>query len=98
MSYTCPVCGTLIDKWLLKKPGFECPECKHLLTSNSKKVSKQSLMVAFIVWLLVLVTAQHFSGSWAYAVLLSIEAGGILAAMLAALYYHFAVKVLRAKG
>lgn len=96
MRYMCPVCGGLIANWLVKKEHFKCPDCESLLTSNSKKVLKQSLVVAMIVWLLILIGVQHYSGSWGYATVVSIEAGGILSAMLAALYYRLVVRLKRA--
>ncbi|MCU7807493.1 MAG: hypothetical protein KZQ73_06445 [Candidatus Thiodiazotropha sp. (ex Semelilucina semeliformis)] len=80
----------------MKKEHFKCPDCESLLTSNSKKVLKQSLVVAMIVWLLSLIGIQHYSGSWGYAAVVSIEAGGILSAMLAALYYRLVVRLKRA--
>jgi uncharacterized paraquat-inducible protein A len=93
----CPVCGGSIAKWLVNKEHFECPDCKSLLTSNSQKALKQSLTVALAVWLLVLIGVQHYSGSWGYAAVVSIEVGGILAAMLAALYYRLVIQ-LKIKG
>jgi len=64
-----------------------------LATSNHRKVLKQSFIVALVVWLLVLLVIQHYSGSWIYAVVVSLEAGGILAAGLAAIYYHLVLRL-----
>ena len=52
--------------------------------------------MALMVWFLVLVGVQYFSGSWGYAAVVSIEAGGILAAMFAVLYYRLVIKIYRA--
>lgn len=93
MSYICPVCGGIIANWLVKKEHFKCPDCKSLLISNSQKVLKQSLIVAIIVWLLILIGVQHYSDSWGYATVVSIEAGGILSAMVAALYYRLVIRL-----
>ena len=95
MSYLCPACGDPIANWAVSKGHFECPNCKVLLTSNSNKVFKQSLAVALVVWFLVLIGIQQYTGSWGYAVAVSIEVGGILAAMLATLYYRIAMRLIR---
>lgn len=93
MSYRCPVCRASIANWLINKEPFECPDCKTILISNSKKALRQSLIVALVVWIMVLIGVQHYSGSWVYAVVVSIEAGGILAAILAVFYYRLAVQL-----
>ena len=95
MSYACPVCGSSIEKWIANRDSFECEECKSLLTSNRKKILKQSLAVALVVWIFVLLVVKHYSDSWGYAVVVSIEAGGFLAAMIAALYYRLAIRLIR---
>ena len=81
---------------MLNKEHFKCPDCKSLLTSNGKNVFKQSIIVALVVWFLVLVCVKYYSNSWAYAAIVSIEAGGFLAAIVAALYYRFAIRIKNA--
>ena len=93
MIYKCPVCESIIASYVVKKEKFECPGCEASLTSNSKKAFKQSLVVAFTIWLTFLICMQQYSGSWGYAAAVSIEGGGILSAMLAALYYRFVVSI-----
>lgn len=93
MSYACPVCGGSIASWLLNNKRIECPDCQSLLTSNKSRVIKQCFVVALAVWFMVLVGVQQYSGSWGYAVLVSFEVGGILAAMMTMLYYRLAIKL-----
>ena len=93
MTYKCPVCGTTIASWVIKKQYFECPSCQTLLVSNYKKSFKQSLVVAFAVWLAFLIGMKQYSGSWGFAAAASIEGGGILSAMVAALYYRLVIKI-----
>ncbi|MEH6652082.1 MAG: hypothetical protein V7707_18825 [Motiliproteus sp.] len=93
MSYVCPACGGPIASWLLNKKHVECPDCQSLLISNKQKVLRQCYIVALAVWLIVLFGMQHYSGSWGYAVLVSVEVGGILAAMMTMLYYRLAIRL-----
>lgn len=93
MLYKCPLCGVIVPGWIAKREQFECPECKTPLTSNSKKTFRRSLVVALISWLTLLLSLQQYSGSWAFAAAASIEAGGMLSAMVAALYYHIVIDI-----
>lgn len=93
MIYNCPVCGGLIASWIVGKEKFECPGCKAKLVSNSNKAFRKSLVVAVVVWLVFFVGMRQYSGSWGVAAALSIEVGGMVSAMLAALYYHFVVYI-----
>ena len=63
------------------------------MASNYKKTFRQSLVVAFTVWLTFLIGMKQYSGSWGFAAAASIEGGGILSAMVAALYYRLVIKI-----
>ena len=93
MTYHCPTCGNTIASWLLNKTNFQCPTCETSLVSNSKKTFKQSLLVAFVAWLIFLISVQQYVGAWGYAAAVSIEAGGIFSAIVATLYYKFVIKI-----
>lgn len=93
MIYRCPVCQTAIPSWVAKQTAFECPECNNPLRSNLQKTFRQSLKVALVSWLTIFALIQLTSGSWGFAAAASLEGGGMLSAAVAALYYHFSVKI-----
>ena len=93
MTYKCPVCGVSIANWVIKKQDFDCPSCNALLSSNFKKAFRQSLVVVFTVWLVFLMGMKQYSGSWGFAAAASIEGGGIISAMVAALYYRLVINI-----
>jgi len=93
MAFKCPNCCGPLAGWLVKQEPFECPACKQSCTSNSSSQFKQAIYFAIIIWLIFLITMRYFTGSWGYAAVVSIEAGGILAAMFGALFYQLTVRI-----
>lgn len=93
MAFKCPNCDGPLASWLVKQQPFECPACKQSLTSNSSLQFKRAIYFAIFIWLIFLTTMRYFTGSWGYAVVVSIEGGGILAAMFSALFYQLTVRV-----
>lgn len=98
MSYRCPACQATIAAWMIKQAQFACPGCQASLVSNSRPLIKRSIAVGILVWVACLLGARHFSGSWGYALVVSIEAGGILAGMLGYLFYRLSVRISRVDG
>lgn len=92
MTHHCPVCGCAIASWVVRE-NFDCPECHATLTSSHKKTLRRSLAVALFAWLVFLAAMQQYVGSWGVAVVVSLEGGGILSAVVAAFYYRTAVKL-----
>lgn len=63
-------------------------------TQVRHRVFKRSAVVAVIVWLLTLVGLRFYTDSWGIAILLSIEVGGILAALISVGFYHLSLKLI----
>lgn len=85
---SCPQCQQKLRAWMLNQGQFDCPYCQTALLSNANKINRQAYVLGFFVWALVLLLGRYFSGSWGYALIISIEAGIILAIMLAMLYRY----------
>jgi len=93
MACKCPNCSTSLATWLIKLEQFECPDCKKNLTSNSSLQFKRAIYFAVFIWLIFFCVMRYITGSWGYAALVSIEAGGIFAAMFGALFYRLTLHV-----
>ncbi|MCF6281892.1 MAG: hypothetical protein L3J28_06715 [Candidatus Polarisedimenticolaceae bacterium] len=93
MAYRCPDCGYSLMAWLVKLEQFECPDCKQRLTSNSRRQFRRAIYFSCFCWLLFLSAMRYYTGSWGYAAVVSIEAGGILAVMCGALFYRLTLCV-----
>ena len=83
---------------MVKQAQFACPGCQTPLASNSRQLVKRSIVVGILVWIICLLSAHQFSGSWGYALVVSIEAGGILAGMLGYLFYRLSVRITKVDG
>lgn len=93
MNYRYPVCGGSIASWVVNRKQFECPQCKVALLSNSRTTFRRSIVVGLMVWLVFWIAMWQYMGSWGVAAAVSLEGGGILSAMVAALYYQRVVKL-----
>ena len=97
MTYLCPACGSSVASWLINKQHFNCPECNSLITSNRAAVFKNSLVVALTTWFFVLICFYYYYDSLLLAAVASIEVGGILAGILATLYYRLTIHLKKAQ-
>lgn len=80
----CLQCKQELEVWRTRKPEFTCPECGIKHRSTYKSALKQSLWLGLGLWLASSLISFLVTQSWQITLALSIEIGGIGAALIAA--------------
>jgi uncharacterized paraquat-inducible protein A len=91
-NYNCPVCGTPVASWLVRRSRFTCSGCNASFRSNHGPALRRSLWLALSLWLLI-GFGWWFLDTWQRALVVGLELGAGLAFVGAMLYYRHSLRI-----